>query len=199
MSSIGPVFLPRGIRGNAVQSDHEFTGAHGRPRHTARPYQHRGDQAAEGRRDRGRGLCGHGDRARARVPEDAHRARAAGGGRRSSGRDVDRNSAPLHVDRRVDHRRRRRDGGRRHVGREQRRRRLQPGLHRPEGFAGPHSGRIHLDSRRDYRRTDHRRGRAPRRDLLERCDRRFHRDVVRPTFLRWPFSFSVRKGCLAKS
>src|SRR5467141_5376970 len=126
-------------------------------------------------RVRGRGAGGG---ARAAFPEDADRAGAARGGRRSPGGARGRHPAAAHLGDRVGGRRLRRAGGRRDVGRAQRRA-VRADVRRAEGAAGTDPGRLRIDPRRHHRRADHRRGREARRGLPRALCRRRHRELVR--------------------
>ena len=92
------------------------------------------------------------------LPEDAHRPRAARGGRRPPGRARGRHPAAAHLGDRLGGGGLRRAGGRAPVGRAQRRA-VRADVRRAEGAAGADPRRLRLDRRRHRRRPDHRRHR----------------------------------------
>ena len=99
-----------------------------------------------------------GRRARAVLPEDADRPRAARGRRRPPGRARGRHSAAADLGHRLGGRRLRRAGRRPAVGRAQRRA-VRADVRRAEGAAGADPRRLRVGPRRDRRRPDHRRRR----------------------------------------
>ena len=112
------------------------------------------------------------------LPEDAHRPRAARGGRRPPGRARGRHPAAAHLGHRLGGGRLRRAGRRPDVGRAQRRA-VRADVRRAEGAAGADPRRLRVDPRRDRRRADHRRHREARRGLPRADGRRRHRGLVR--------------------